>query len=884
MGTVYEALDERLSRNVALKEMQVEGDELKRAFEREARLLANLQHPSLPRVLDHFSESDRQFLVMEFVQGDDLSNILAKRGRPFHVDEVLPWANQLLDALEYLHSHEPPIVHRDIKPSNLKLTSKKQIILLDFGLAKGTAGQMTLSENSLSVSGYSPNYAPLEQIQGERTSPQSDLYSLAATLYQLLTNRKPVDALKRATAVINGEPDPLIGISEISSEVPENITTMLMQALSQQPVRRPSSATAMRVALNNCQRTSIPPTQNHAPSLHVPHVYEDEATKVRSSFWNNVPQPVELRTSHAQLPDVPSERMNQSTTAETLVGGYKLPDIHLLNVPADDTEQSDDELLECATRLNEMFSALKIRGKIVQIKPGPVLTTYEFRPEPGVKYSRITGLEDDICLAMRAPYTKIERVPGTSNIGIQIPNQHRETISLRQLIESRVFSDSPSKLTVVMGLTTDGTYHVADLNKLPHLLIAGATGSGKSVFINALIISLLYKARPDEVKVILVDPKRVELGPYADIPHLATPVITDAKRASIALKWAVMEMERRFKEMAAWGVRSIEDLNTEIFRRNSAQDYDANGDTWKPLPYIVIVIDELADLMMACPSEIEESLTILARKERVVGIHLVLATQRPSSDVITGPIKANFPARLSFHVASKADSRIILDTNGAEDLLGLGDMLFLPPHQEIVRLHGAYVDESEIGRVVSHIKRQTNPSYDETITQSEEEAMELDNASFERDELFEDALRIVVEMKRASTSVLQRRLRIGYGQAAAILDMMEREGFIGQADGARPRPVLERAYELLAQWDDEMRGVSPAKENKPSLKSNSSGARPMRGAERIAEFMRETGPTRNTSLGSTNDMAANKSTNRTTERASMKKKSWLSSLFGGSEK
>jgi S-DNA-T family DNA segregation ATPase FtsK/SpoIIIE len=312
----------------------------------------------------------------------------------------------------------------------------------------------------------------------------------------------------------------------------------------------------------------------------------------------------------------------------------------------------------------------------------------------------------------------------------------------------------------------------------------------------------LYRARPDEVKFILIDPKRLELGLYEDIPHLAAPIIVDPKLASRSLKWAVAEMERRYRDLAGWGVRNIDGYNTEIMRRNLIKEYDDKGEPWKPLPYIVIIIDELADLMMTSGREVEESITRLAQMARAVGIHLVLATQRPSVDVITGLIKANFPSRISFRVSSKVDSRTIIDTNGAEQLLGRGDMLFLPPGtSRLIRVHGAFIEEKEISRIVAHIKAQGPPAYDESITQSDEEALGLETTEGEHDELFEEALRICVEMKRASTSVLQRRLRIGYGRAAAILDIMEREGLIGQADGSRPRPVLGRAYEMVADWD-----------------------------------------------------------------------------------
>jgi DNA segregation ATPase FtsK/SpoIIIE, S-DNA-T family len=481
---------------------------------------------------------------------------------------------------------------------------------------------------------------------------------------------------------------------------------------------------------------------------------------------------------------------------------YNPPALHFLNEAPPHSEQADAELLALANRLAEKCKEFNVSGQIKHICPGPVVTTYEFKPDPGVKYSRVVSLVDDLCLALKAESIRIDRMPGKPHVGIEVPNPRRETIFLREVIESRPFQESPSKLTIALGKTIDGLNYVADLAKMPHLLIAGTTGAGKSVGVNSLIVSILYRARPDEVKFILIDPKRLELGLYEDIPHLATPIIVDPKVASRSLKWAVAEMERRYRDLAGWGVRNIDGYNTEIMRRNLVKEYDENGEPWKPLPYIVIIIDELADLMMTSGREVEESITRLAQMARAVGIHLVLATQRPSVDVITGLIKANFPSRISFRVSSKIDSRTIIDTNGAEQLLGRGDMLFLPPGtSRLIRVHGAYIDEQEIGKIVAHIKAQGAPSYDESITQSEEEALGLEAGSGEHDELFEEALRICVEMKRASTSVLQRRLRIGYGRAAAILDMMEREGLIGQADGSRPRPVLGRAYEMVADWD-----------------------------------------------------------------------------------
>jgi DNA segregation ATPase FtsK/SpoIIIE, S-DNA-T family len=491
-------------------------------------------------------------------------------------------------------------------------------------------------------------------------------------------------------------------------------------------------------------------------------------------------------------------------STKTAASDYQLPSVDLLNEGPLRREQADDELLSMATKLAEKCREFNVTGQIKYICPGPVVTTYEFKPDPGVKYSRVTGLVDDLCLALKAESIRIDRMPGKPHVGIEVPNPRRETIYLREVIESRAFKESPSKLTIALGKTIDGLNYVSDLTKMPHLLIAGTTGSGKSVGVNSLLVSILYRARPDEVKVILIDPKRLELGLYEDIPHLATPIIVDPKPAARALRWAVGEMERRYKELAGWGVRNIAGYNAERDRRNTVKDYDENGEAWTRMPYIVIIIDELADLMMTSGHEVEDSITRLAQMARAVGIHLVLATQRPSVDVITGLIKANFPSRISYRVSSKVDSRTILDTNGAEHLLGRGDMLFLPPgSSRLLRVHGAYIDETEINKIVAHIKGQWEPDYDETITQTDEEAMGLEASGGERDELFEEALRICVDMKRASTSVLQRRLRIGYGRAAAVLDQMEREGLIGKADGARPRPVLARSFELVADWDEQ---------------------------------------------------------------------------------
>lgn len=497
-----------------------------------------------------------------------------------------------------------------------------------------------------------------------------------------------------------------------------------------------------------------------------------------------------------ELPELPKKQQSYDD--------YQLPGTHFLTPQPPRIEQKDEELLAIAEELSEKTKEFNVTGRVVHICQGPVVTTYEFKPDPGVKYSRVTGLVDDLCLALKAESIRIDRIPGKAFVGIEVPNRQRETIHLREVIESKKFKDSGSLLSIALGKTIDGLNFVTDLAKMPHLLIAGATGAGKSVGVNTLIVSILYKARPDEVKFIMVDPKRLELGVYADIPHLATPIITDPKRAAISLRWAVSEMERRYKDLAGWGVRNIDGYNIEVKKKNYLGILNDNGEKYPTLPYIVIIIDELADLMMVSGKEVEESITRLAQMARAVGIHLVLATQRPSVDVITGLIKANFPSRISFRVSSKVDSRTIIDANGAEGLLGRGDMLFLPPaSSQVTRIHGGFVDEKEIFKIVEHIKAQGNPDYDTTITKSEEELDESGDLPGKKDPLFWDAVKSVVNAKRASTSLLQRHLRIGYGRAAAILDAMVREGYIGDMDGStRARPVLQKAYEDLQDLEE----------------------------------------------------------------------------------
>ncbi|MEO5926473.1 MAG: DNA translocase FtsK [Bryobacteraceae bacterium] len=478
---------------------------------------------------------------------------------------------------------------------------------------------------------------------------------------------------------------------------------------------------------------------------------------------------------------------------------FQMPPTQLLQEPAARTAWDSQELKDTAAQIKSKFEEFNVRGNITQINPGPVVTTFEFKPEAGVKYTRITTLTEDLCLGLQAESILIERIPGKPTVGIEVPNTKREVISLRQILESDEFTQSASPLTIALGKDINGRIKVATLETMPHLLIAGSTGAGKSVMLNSMIMSILYKSTPDQVRMIMVDPKRLEFGLYEGIPHLLTPVITEAKKATNALRNAVLEMERRLKLLASIGVRNIDQYNKKVRQMKeqprSLFAEESGEEEPEPIPYILILIDELADLMMLERANVEESVTRLAQMARAVGMHLVLATQRPSVDVITGLIKANFPSRISFRVATRVDSRTVLDVMGAEHLLGKGDMLFLPPgSSRLVRVHGSYVSESETNDVVEFWKRQAQPEYDQSFLiapptdDDDGESSEMDGPE---DAMYQEAVRVVCEMGKASTSTLQRRLRLGYGRAARILDMMQRDGIIGPPDGSRPRDVLK---------------------------------------------------------------------------------------------
>jgi len=472
---------------------------------------------------------------------------------------------------------------------------------------------------------------------------------------------------------------------------------------------------------------------------------------------------------------------------------FRLPSINFLDDPENQSASVDKENLEAQSRLLEKkLSDFGVNGRVVAVLPGPVITTFEYEPAAGVKINKIVNLSDDLALALRAISIRIVApIPGKAAVGIEIPNAVREMVRFKEVIVSQAFEKSKSPLTLCLGKDIVGNPVVASLDKMPHLLIAGATGTGKSVGLNAMICSLLYKSDPETVKLIMVDPKRIELSSYNGIPHLITPVVADAKKATNALFWAVREMERRYELLSEHKTRNISQYNQKAVK--SAKN--ADGEPMEILPYVVIVIDELADLMMVASRDVEVALMRLAQMARAAGLHLILATQRPSVDVLTGVIKANFPTRLTFQVSSKTDSRTIIDTNGAENLLGNGDMLFLPPGTaKLQRIHGAYISESEFGRIIEFLKSQKKPDYNDEVTQAPVEEKAADQET-EYDERYDDAVALVTKTRQASISMVQRHLRIGYNRAARIIEVMEKEGIVGPADGAKPREVLVQGYD-----------------------------------------------------------------------------------------
>lgn len=527
-------------------------------------------------------------------------------------------------------------------------------------------------------------------------------------------------------------------------------------------------------------------TRNHKPDkentypLIIDHTAENK--DIDNTDLNRSPAIVK---GHLKLvKDVPKEKTIEekfTPVASSYVDSYALPPIELLNFSARAKSQRlNKDITDKVKILEETLENFGVRARVTQVSKGPSITRYEIQPPPGVKVSRIVNLVDDIALSLAATQVRIEApIPGKAAVGIEVPNEEIAVVTMREVLETPLFHDSSSRLTIALGKDIAGNPIIADLAKMPHLLIAGATGSGKSVCMNTIIGSILFKSKPDQVKMLMIDPKVVELSNFNGIPHLISPVVTDAKKAATALRWAVHEMENRYELFAGVGVK-------DIIRYNQSQDRENSGDGILPLPYIVVFIDELADLMMVAPADVEDAICRLAQMARAAGIHLVVATQRPSVDVITGVIKANIPSRISFAVSSQTDSRTILDMGGAERLLGRGDMLFYPTGMaKPIRVQGAFVSDQEIDSLVTYLKEQKTAQYITPWTEQEQETPE----PTDDDELLPDAARLFIESGQASISLLQRRFRIGYTRAARIIDQLEQRGIVGEYEGSKPRSI-----------------------------------------------------------------------------------------------
>jgi DNA segregation ATPase FtsK/SpoIIIE-like protein len=602
-------------------------------------------------------------------------------------------------------------------------------------------------------------------------------------------------ARKGAPEKNDGKEAPLVE----SPVTEENIVDPSKDELAPSEAR--ASQAAKRPSFRAKRATEPPRIVEALPRETVPEEIDREEVSLaeRSMPEVSVAEPIEEQAASSEAP-TPQVSILQPLPVKHVTPSQQpqLPSLDLLEAPLNTEEgQSEEELMERARFLEQKLREFGVEGEVVQVSPGPVITMYEFAPAAGVKVNKIANLQDDLALVMRALSVRIVApVPGKAVVGIEVPNVRRETIALRSLLDTEEFQGSSSKLNIVLGKDILGQPVITDLALIPHLLVAGATGSGKSVGLNSVICSLLFRVTPAEVKLIMIDPKMLEFSIYDGIPHLLVPVVTDSKKAAVALRRVVAEMERRYQLLAAKGVRSIAQYNQRIRdeqARSESNGADAQNQAppAEPLPYLVVVVDELSDLMMVSSREVEDSLMRIAQMARAAGIHLIVATQRPSVDVLTGVIKANFPARLSFQVTSKIDSRTILDANGAETLLGRGDMLFLAPGaSKPQRVHGAYVSEEEITRLVEAWKAIEQPKYNDSFLEPINE--QTDDEDSEYDEKYDEAVALVARTGQASISMLQRRLRVGYNRAARMIEVMEKKGVVGPADGVKPREVLVR--------------------------------------------------------------------------------------------